>query len=740
MVYNGKYQSGKYTAQTAVSEPVTVTLQKEMTFEVKQTSTKEFTLNFSTSVKTLANADVTVTRMLNTYEYPQVIQSVTLAKDGMSASVKVFNPFANGVKYVIKVKDYEDGEMIASVGRPVRMELVAKDKNPSFVLTTKEPAEILCKFYDAADVDVTDTVTDSVRFTLEKQSPRDYYLAGNKLTITNNTATPVVIAEYPGWIENGKRVGGFKSQPTTFVAQDAAVDVPVAVRDYKVQAGWGDGDWKKTFQKSQSAKLEVKLDHSSGKGDNNAYTNGTVWNSAKSEIITFTALNPEICVVDSSGNLKALQVGTASFYVNLKSAKGEVTPFAVVSVEIKADSVLDTIKAGQDSITIGLSDAYHTGAIEILGYDQYGSRMNVPSLVGDKSNLTVECISEGYGNKATFAGIMKGFASVEPRWDGKNKINFNVDAKILCNAMDESARPKNGNNVALYFVVKYAGKTTEFAVTIQSLSASTDNYITVEAPATIDVLRTYSNDGNNNTEKEKVVEFKVYTMNNGVKVSDLGFDQYPADGVLVKDNYYYKVFRNGEEFKGALVQHDNGTNVVTVHPSYIETLSDRVLIAVSGSAVANVNPASGSAVTYKDAGEGSYSFVLYKASSTSEADQVAFGDTAVTVGDAGQYAISGNQKSNKVEVNAATGDQYSITDAKKILKCFAISDRGGNSIFELNGEVKAGFKDLYYVNYTAVAGTSSVYVEEIIFFEKVADNVYVQYVIPMKVSLEAKIN
>lgn len=65
-----------------------------MTFEVVQKSAQKLTLEFASPVKALGNSDVALTRILKvgnyTYEYPEQIKSVALAKDGMSADVVLF--------------------------------------------------------------------------------------------------------------------------------------------------------------------------------------------------------------------------------------------------------------------------------------------------------------------------------------------------------------------------------------------------------------------------------------------------------------------------------------------------------------------------------------------------------------------------------------------------------------------------------------------------------------------------
>ena len=112
------YQSSKYTEPTAKSEAVKVELVKETNFDVKQDSVKKLTLTFNTKMPALNVADVEVIKMVGDYKYPQTIKTVTVAEDGISAEVVVFNNFADKANYVVKVKGCEDSSFVASVGVP----------------------------------------------------------------------------------------------------------------------------------------------------------------------------------------------------------------------------------------------------------------------------------------------------------------------------------------------------------------------------------------------------------------------------------------------------------------------------------------------------------------------------------------------------------------------------------------------------------------------------------------------
>ena len=722
-----------------------VTYVADKTFEVKQDSTTQLTVKFDQPLKTLSVADVSVIRTFGTYEYPQQVKSVALAKDGLSATVSVFASFVDKTEYIIKVKGFEDENLTASVGKPVRMELVAKDRNPAFVIYTNTATEIQCVFYDAKDVIVP--VTENVSLRLEKLSTTgDYYLAGKKLTIKKNTASAVVVAEYPGWFENGKRVGAF-THSQEFFAEDAPVVVPVAVSDYTI----GGFNWWGTVKDMQVSntdkKLEVKLQRTDNQGGNDVYTFGTSYAPITGASITFTALNPDVCVINTStGYLTANKPGVASFYVNLKtwnnsSKQYEETPFAVVTVEVKANSYLNMVGVENGAITVGTAAGFNGGKIEIIGYDQYNSAFSIAKTNANSDLLLkVECLSEGYGDKAAIAAALvgagysnvgEGLAVDWESWSAKT-LEINFTANALVNAMDVDKRPKAGEAATLYFKATYNGnKTTEFAVTVQVPSGNPDdNYIQIMPNASYkDVVIT------SDSADAKSVEFEVFYMNNGVKVQDLELKAYPAGGAdaATEGAYYFKVLKDGQDiWVNTAVAFDASADVnkVTLYPSKTVALSDRAQKAVTAGAVQ---------VSYDGVGAGSYTFALYKCyveSGVNVLVQEFASDVVIAVGDAGQYYISGDQRENYVVgINDATGDDYNKADAAKILSCFNIKDRKGNDV--VNPWTGAIGAYTYFVDYTAAANSKYVYVKDVTFYEPV-NNGYVAYTVTIDTALERR--
>ncbi len=724
------YQSKKYQAATAKSDVVKVELVKDMTFDVAQDSTTQFTLKFNNPVKALTRDDVAVSRMLGNYPYTQQVKSVVLAKDGLTATVTIFGEFKDQTNYTIKVTGFEDYTLTASVGKPVDLVIVAKDKNPSFIVTTNEAVELVCKFYDAAGVDVTSTVTENVSLRLEKPATAgEYFLASKKLTIKKNTASAVVIADYPGWFENGKRVGSF-SRSQEFFAEDATPILPVAVSDYTVSKfEWGAP--KNMQVKDTDKTLRVKLQQSNNDKGWVEYTNGAKYEAyGKNSKITFTAINPDICVINTAGQLTAFKTGTASFYVNLVTDAGlkteETTPFAVIDVRVDENSYLDYIDVDNAAITVGTTAPYNEGKIKISGYDQYKQGYTV--LPG--SIKKIECLSDGFGSKEAIAAALTTeqgwFKDWETNsWNAKAIIVKANTTKLLA-AMDKDALPaEDGGAATLYFKATYnngwrGDETVEFSVTIQNPSKD-QNYVQImTSDATKDALRK----NEDNQRDVKNISFEIFWMNNGVKVDEVDFSAYDAK-TATEGSYQYKIFKDGQELDGKFVSKSG--NKVTIKTSDVAALTGRV-----------TNVVSGDAVTYNGVGAGVYTLALYKCYVEGEDLVQEFGsDIVVTLGDAGKYFIAGDQKANFVEnITDTDGGKYSKTDAEKILKCFNINDRDNKSIFDDKGNVKKDLKfSDYYVDYTAAANSSYVYVKEITFYEKVNSD-YVAYTVAIDKALE----
>lgn len=713
--------------------------------------------------------------MIGDYAYTQVVKSVAVAEDGMSATVEVFNAFADAANYTVKVKDFKDSAFVASVGAPVRMVVVAQGKTPANIITTGVATALTCKLYDANDVDVTDTIAAStITYKLEKAATSgEYYLASNKLTIKKNTASVVVIANYRGKFENGKIVGALEAKET-FYAVDAAAVIPVSVSAYNLDGNFNDGVTH-SLQLKETKKLELKLNHSDNQNANKLYTNGSQFNNNANELITITAVTPD--VADIAGEyIKPHKAGVAQFYVNYKAKQNGnwvEMPFAVIEIEVLENAIVSTVKVDNGSLLIGTADYYllkdgsrttdytlnadlyetdergnkkvagfSFGQTSLLGYDQRDGRTNLNSKA-----VTVKCLSDGYGNGVKPEDLSK-YPVVstfgDTYWDKKSDyIGIKVDgvkvrdyfaSKGILTAED------NGEYITLDYEVTFKNTngtalTTYFSVTVQEPSGNAaDNYLEVK-PSTTYVDITRKNDDNNKA--EKVLKFEVFEKNNGVIVDTVEISKYDAT-TATEGAYQYKIFKDSVDITNDTnfnIEHNGkssdypynqapaviNTNKVTIHMS--GTKSDANLISVTSEAALLPD--------YSKGGAGLYTFALYKWELV-EGELIAVQqqgiDATAVLGSAGEYTIDHNaQRQNSV----------SAITAANILKCFTIKDTKGNNVVEnVNGVDVIKTTNPYFVNYSAPEGASYVYVKEIVFYENIGENVYVSFTVPVDVTLE----
>ena len=685
-LYCETYQSKTYDQATAVSDLVTVTFVVDNTFDVQQNNATQYTLKFAAPVKALATSDVTMVKRLalatGNYDYPQAVKSVKLADDGMSATVTLFGTLVNNGKYIISVKGYEDLEFTASLGHPTSMTIAAKDALDGVVLTTGKPTEILVKFYDENGVEVTPD-SPTVIFRLEtRATDGSYYLAGKNLTIKKEGVEAVVIAEYQGRIENGKRVGQLDTKASFF----AVAQAPVVVKDIagKTLTDWNNPSMTMRLN-SGSKKLQVKLTMTDGTTTDGLSYNG-VTKDGKYQV-TFTALDPSYAVISTTGDVTAFKTGTARFYVNLneKGTNGlfnaaNAYPIAVVEVKIDAKETFAYTTLDNTSLTLGTSPAdasFHTGKVTLAGVDSYGAAWPITS------GVTVKCTTDGFKAQDFDAAFNVTYAN--------DKADINVDAaKILAELTKNNAAPADGEAAMLFFSATYNNYTVEFSVMIQVPGATDGNYIQIVTSGdNIDALRI----NEKNKEAAKTVSFEVFEMNNAVKVGKLNFTEYNADASAVTEGTYcYKVTKDGKD----------------VAADYVKFVDNKVTVTLSGKDK-NGN------VSYDGVGAGTYEFALYRCYDSGKNAVLVQEYSSIVnvyVSDAGSYYVAGDLVSNKV----ANAD-----DDMAILKCFNINDRNNKPVIK-DGKKNAEAKfDSFVVTKTAVADAGYVYVEKITFFESVGD-------------------
>ena len=735
-LYCYTYQSDKYKAATATSDKIVVTYVAGNEIEaVAQKSATKFTLEFGAAVKALAVADVKLTRLLkvgtSTYEYPEQVKNVSLAKDGLSADVEIFGTFADKTEYVIEVTGFEAINKTMTLGKPTKMTLAAKDAQVPYVLTVDKATEIVCTFYNDDDVDVT-TGTENVIFRLENRSTDgSYYLAGNKLTIKKEGVYPVVVAEYQGWIDNGKKVGTF-SEKQEFTAVKSAPVVVNGVSLYTVDpAKKNSWDVVSTFRKSDTTKqLCVEIE----KSDTTKYwvTNNQTFDNAAYKV-TYTAMNPEIAVVAANGNLTAFKTGTAFFYVNVHAKKvnaagyEDAVPVAIIAVTVEEDAAFSYITLDNNALTIGTADNFNTGSVKLTSYDNYNQKYN---FAADKA-ITVECNTDGF-DKTAFASAISGAGYAS----GTAEATITFDAqKIITVLAGKDLEPKAGDAAVVYFTVKYNNQALDVTVTVQKPSedengAYVGNYINIESSATyVDAVRKLTpNDWNNNTEDAKKVTFKVFELNNGVKVAPLAFGTYPEGGdakAVSTGAYVYRLLKDGKDYAST----QNGNEVT---------------IALSTTAAVSNGGVQAKVVDYTNMGAGTYEFALFKCYGEGDSRvlvQEYSSLVSVEVTDAGSYNLVGDILDNEVEVV----NTYNESDAFEILKCFTIKDRDGNDVVDRKNTatldddaIKTASK--YFVNYNAPDNAGYVYVKDITFYEEVGTEDGVKVYVPYVVNIDTVLN
>lgn len=621
-LYCETYQSTAHPEATAKSDVVKVTVNNNMSFDVKQTTAKKFVVNFDSVVKTLNTADVTVTRLFETaaatYEYPQVVEKVELAKDGKSATVSVFSAFADGVNYTVKVVGFDPVTMKASVGAPATMTLSAKNDGSidPFVTAGKE-SDINYRLYDANGVDVT-TGTETIIFNVKDYSTDgSYYVAANKIWFLKSGLTTTVTAEYQsGKFENGVQVGNV-SASFDFISVDEAPLTFQGLSDATI-SGWTNKSLEVPF--GDAAVLEVKVKDSTGKEYTIAKDGDAVGTLGT---VTFDDVTPNVAALVKGDALAVNQFkqGVATFVVNLVDANGKATPVGSVSVTIKAPRALSTVTVDKTLVTVGTAEGFDTDTVKLTLKDQY------------------------QGDVALTGAEVKGATTVAE--NVKAGIVVNADKTITVNAAVLKAALVNPNGtvsnaVQLTYTVKVNGaKDVTFAVLVKNPGDAKTNYVTLEGTAFGDVARTVS------SKAAKSVKVTAFVMNNGVKVSEQAVAAYDEAGA-VADNYYFKVTKNGADITA---------NTVVSGGSVIINFSETKEAAA----------VSGSVVTY-NMGAGNYAVTLYKGVKTSN-------DKTILVQ---QQAITGVATCNTGAYTLVERISESYND--DILKCFSFKNTKGEDV------------------------------------------------------------
>ena len=644
------------------------------------------------------------------------VKDVKLNDAKNTATVVLFAGMEDVTNYKITVAGIEESYVLtASKGKPVRLEVTAEidGKNVGDVLTTGKEATLVCKLYDANDVDVT-KVGYPVTYSLEEYSKNGgYSLSNGKLTIKKSTEFVGVKVKCQKY-ENGKLAIDL-NETFYFAAVDPTPIYITGVVDFSVNGKY-DGSKEQSVQvQNKTGKyLSVKVATDDGKDPVEVKANNVTLDKVEGKpSFKFTAIDPEICNITSSGMLIPYKKGTAGFYVNTvvkeKNGSLKVEPFDEVYVEVKENSRFNSFILDKYAVNVGSVAGYDSATIKATLFDQYDAKIS-------GNAVTIEGVTDNAKK------VIEKKALGLPSAGSEQSITIE-GAKFVAAVEGTDFAIAAGSSANFEFKVKAGNIEQFFSVNVQ-VPSGTDNYVAVENNNVTDALRVVTDkDASKDT---KTLTFSVYQMNNGIKIGTQTIQKYPTDVTAVSQGVYcYKLTKDGNTIDSDYVS--VGANSVTV------TLSG-TSAAVSGSAIDT-----GKIVDYNKTGAGTYVFELYYSYSAGELSPIDASSCTVIVGDKGEYTLVG-QESNEVTITADhnISDGYVATDKAAIVKCFKINGRDGKVIDLTAKDDKGQLKYKFDVKYDAAKDTGSVYVESITVYESVAEGEYVAYEIPVNVVLVRK--
>ena len=642
-------------------------------------------MNFGAPVKSLTTADVEVIRLLEAgsyvYEYPQVVKSVKLADNGLSATVEMFANFQNNVNYAIKVNGFDDYTLTASAGAPVSMVISANKDAVSPFVTAGAEAQLYYKLYDANNVEVT-TGAETVLFNAESYSTDgSYYVAGDKIWFKDPGASTTVVAEYQsGRFENGVQVGNITAK-FDFHSVSAAPVTLKGVTDATV-SGWGNGKSLSVPMGTTDAKLEVKVATSKGGDPELIDSNDKALTSMPNASITFEETTPDVLAINKTNmNLVLFKQGTATVIVNLKTTDSNnqpvYTPVGVVTITVTAPRALSTVTVDKPLATVGTEPGYTEEHITLTAKDQYGADVDIVNVAITGANDTANAALDGV------------------KWTAGKDITLNGE-KL------KASIPTNSNAIQLTFRAKVNwNKEVTFAVLVknQTNNPKADyNSIEITGGKFGDVARTID------SKDAKSVTFTVFQMNNGIKIGQRTLAKYPTNVQqdAEEGKYYFKVIKNGEDITNdALVECISGS-AVKINFSTTETKD-----------IQN-GPVTGSAVSYGKAGAGNYVFTLYQC--------IMSNGKPVLVQ---QQSATGTATCNTGSYSRAvkTKDSVSVVTPQTVRECF-----------DIKNTKNAAASTTYFVKMTEA--TDYVNVESITFYDDLGNGVYAPYTVNIGTSLK----
>lgn len=689
------YQSKKYTGTTATSEKITVTLTGDYAFTTKQTNHNSFVINFESAVKELGTVEVIqlIEAGDTVYEFPQVVNTVKLADDKMSATVTMFSNFVDKYNYLVKVGEESD-TMTASVGAPDSMKLSAKADAVNWPLVDAgDLRQLYYRLYDVNGVDVTELYPNQVIFT-EKTYADDasYYVSGDKIWFEKAGLSATVVGEFQSnkYDDNGDPVGNVKAE-FTFTSKNADATVIQGVTKATLNYSGADKGLSVPLDTTDAViKLQVKASSQNDAID--VTKNGQ--DVAGVGTITFEETNPNQIAIDKTeGQAPALYLfkeGASTVVVNLNTVDGngnaKKTPIYAFTVTVTAKRALSEVKLDKTSVTVGTQDGLDTDTLTISAKDQYQGNVGIDSVVITATNNNSKKAVDADGN---LVGIT----------EAGGKIS--VDGSVLADYVFEAGSAATVANLT-YKVKVNNNKEVSFTVIVKKpVEASKSLALEITDGAFGDVGRYVSADGNTNTEKAKSVTVSAFVMSNGVKFDTQDIAKAPAsaDNATV-GNYYVKVTKDGKDVTSSV---SVTGNAVTINFSTTETKD----IAEG---------ASGSAVKY-DLGAGNYVVTLYKCEKAGEKNvlrQVRSLSGATTCTTKAYTLVK------------RTSETATSADAAALRACFEINGVDGkktaneNYVVTTKGDVDSGY----------------VYVESISFYDDLGDDTYAGYTVNIGVSIK----
>ncbi len=456
------YQSSKYTKTTAESDPVVVTVEPPV--EMKQTTRKEFVIDFGKVVADITSADVKViekTSLLNgagVNDTEFFVNKVTMATDKKSATVELFYEFNDGGIYEVTVKGYDKETIVASKGAPKRTVLFVDNNINNRNVCVDTTTAIQYKVYDAKGIDVT-TGNEMMNYTITYANGIVEY--GNTLYFANIGETAKVTAEYHSnnYGNDGVETGVYTSDAFTFVSVAKTQNKITGIKKYTTESWWPAVD---------SIKLEEDLVYTAGAAtpyapamknlkvyitltETKSWEDGILLEKYGQEICdkngvllgtaNFTSLNTDILDVkrnelDGTVGLYARKAGTAPVmvsYINTVNGYDQEVAIGTVLVKVLDRSKLSKVELSAPVLTISTEPSDDATSVGNITDNRSGDLFSEIAVVDPIVNVTVK---DQYDRKFSDLSLYnKKYTLVKV--EGKDLVSKRVDTVAL-NAGDKT--------------------------------------------------------------------------------------------------------------------------------------------------------------------------------------------------------------------------------------------------------------------------------------------------------------